>query len=317
MKRTQKISEATSPRPGGGSDTTLFGSIEWLTVGLLVAVWITILLGTWLIGRYEIWWALLLLAPVITLHSSLVHEAIHGHPTRHPGVNEFLLTVNPGVFFPYGSFRDSHREHHLTEDLTDPHVDTESNLISADQWEALGPLGKWTRRINATLLGRLIMGPTFTLIAFIKYEARRLRADESTARRDLLWHLLGCIVVFYWVVVVCGIPAWAYVILAAYPSASLLALRTYAEHNPHSSPNRRTATVESGRLMSLLYLNNNLHTLHHEQPHLPWYRLRALYFENPDRYRSQQNFFSGYREIFRRFAFGAYSPVVHPMTVRD
>jgi len=286
--------------------------IEWKTVGLLAAVWIVILIGTWIIGHFSVWIALPLLAPVVTLHSSLVHEAIHGHPTRSARINELLLTVNPGVFFPYGSFRDSHEEHHRTDDLTNPDADTESNLITQARWDALGPLGKRIREVNATLAGRLLMGPAFTLIAFVKYEARRLRDNESSARRDLLAHLLGCVLVFYWVSWICEIPAMLYMILTAYPANSLLSLRTYAEHNPDPSSQNRTATVESGGVMSLLFLSNNLHALHHERPGVPWYQLREMYLADADRFRSRPNFFRGYREIFKQFLFRAYSPVIDP-----
>ena len=62
----------------------------------------------------------------------------------------------------------------------------------------------------------------------------------------------------------------------------------------------------------LLYLNNNLHFLHHGRPDLPWYALPATYrrereslVEGNGGYR-----FAGYAEVARRYLFRAKdSPV--------
>ncbi len=287
-------------------------SIEWLTVGLLGAVWSALLLGTWIIGSREIWFALPLLAPLVTLHSSLVHEAIHGHPTRNPLVNECLLTINPGLFIPYGAFRDSHRAHHETDELTDPELDTESNFLTTAKWVSMGAICKRLRLVNATLVGRLVTGPLYTLSTFVRIEARRLIDNEGRTRLGWASHIAGCSVVVYWLAGVCGISMVSYVLLVAYPAMSLLTLRTYAEHNWAKRPSHRTAIVESSWPLSLLFLNNNLHAVHHDYPQVPWYQLPRVYRQEKSRFDDRDNFFKGYREIFRQFAFKAYAPVVHP-----
>ena len=67
--------------------------------------------------------------------------------------------------------------------------------------------------------------------------------------------------------------------------------------------------------MSLLYLNNNLHCVHHSDPGLAWYRLPALWrarreevLANNGGYR-----FSGYGEVVRRYAFTSREPVSWPL----
>jgi fatty acid desaturase len=52
-----------------------------------------------------------------------------------------------------------------------------------------------------------------------------------------------------------------------------------------------------------LYLNNNLHAAHHDQPSLPWYRLPAFYRANKDQFLDRNGgfFFAGYGAVFRRF----------------
>ena len=41
----------------------------------------------------------------VALHSSLQHEALHGHPTRHAPVNEALVFLPLGLFYPFRRFK--------------------------------------------------------------------------------------------------------------------------------------------------------------------------------------------------------------------
>jgi fatty acid desaturase len=59
--------------------------------------------------------ALGLMTVATALHSSLQHEALHGHPTRSAAVNELLVALPLGVFYPYRRFRQMHLGHHNDE----------------------------------------------------------------------------------------------------------------------------------------------------------------------------------------------------------
>ncbi len=65
--------------------------VEWPTWGLIIAFWAAFGALTWSWALLP-WW---ILCPVgaylVCLHGSLQHEALHGHPTRSPLVNEFLV----------------------------------------------------------------------------------------------------------------------------------------------------------------------------------------------------------------------------------
>ena len=78
--------------------------------------------------------------------------------------------------------------------------------------------------------------------------------------------MVGVALVFAWTVGVCEMSIAAYVALFAWPGLSLTLLRSFAEHEPAAKEDRRTVIVESGLLGSLLYLNNNLHAVHHAFP---------------------------------------------------
>jgi fatty acid desaturase len=74
----------------------------------------------------------------------------------------------------------------------------------------------------------------------------------------------------------------------------------------------RAAVVRTGPVLSMLFLNNNLHHTHHAHPTVPWYELRALH-ERTDGDSSAEagaGLYRGYREIVRRYA---VRPFGHPL----
>ena len=72
----------------------------------------------------------------ITLHSSLQHEIVHGHPTRWRALNRLLGIVPLSLWLPYDRYRTLHRKHHIDERLTDPLDDPESYLLAPEDWRA-------------------------------------------------------------------------------------------------------------------------------------------------------------------------------------
>ncbi len=65
----------------------------------------------------------------------------------------------------------------------------------------------------------------------------------------------------------------------------------------------RTAVVEASWPFGLLFLNNNLHALHHARPTIPWYDLPDVYArEQADiTERNGGLVYKGYREVARAF----------------
>ncbi|TIL80708.1 MAG: fatty acid desaturase, partial [Mesorhizobium sp.] len=80
--------------------------------------------GTWLATGFLLWpsypiLALGALALTAALQSSLMHEVLHGHPTRNARINEAFVFLPIGVVWPFRRFKTIHLRHHADERLTD------------------------------------------------------------------------------------------------------------------------------------------------------------------------------------------------------
>ncbi len=288
--------------------------IEWPTLALLATCY-----GLWALATTVVatWWlpaGIALTILTLALHSSLTHEVIHGHPFRNPRLNALLVWPTLGLFVPFGRFRDTHLAHHMDSILTDPYDDPESNYLDAGDWERQPRLLKLLRNANNTLAGRMILGPLIGQIAFMATDLRLARHGDRAVAAAWALHIPQVAIVLSWVLWIGAMPLWAYV-LSAYAALSILKIRTFLEHQASERPRARTVVIEDRGPLALIFLNNNLHMVHHMHPKMPWYRLPDLYFENRDKYltRNEGYFFRSYAEIFRRYFLARKDPVPHPL----
>lgn len=286
---------------------------EWQTLALIVACyagWAVALF--WLSGGAVIL-AVLVAALSIVLHSSLQHEVLHGHPFRSAFANAALVFPAVGLFIPYLRFRDTHLEHHRDQNLTDPYDDPESNYLDPGAWDRLPRALQVVLRANNTLLGRMAVGPLIAQVNFMVDDARAIGRGDGRVALGWGLHLLGVALVL-WAVALSPMSLWAYVI-AAYLGMSILKIRTFLEHQAHERVRGRTVVIEDRGPLAFLFLNNNLHVVHHMHPKVPWYRLWALYSSDRDRYlkRNEAYRFTSYSEVFRRYFLRAKDPVPHPL----
>ena len=291
--------------------------IEWPTLGLIAACYVAWVLATTAVAGLSLPLAIALAALSITLHSSLQHEVLHGHPFRSRFWNEMLVFLPVGLFFPYGRFRDLHLAHHRDERLTDPYDDPESNYLEPAVWARMPRWAKAVLRVNNTLAGRMLFGPVISIYATVKKDAQAILAGNRAVARDWALHGLGLVLVALWLSYA-TMPVWAYLV-AAYLGMSILKIRTFLEHRACERARGRTVIIEGGRVLPFLFLNNNLHAVHHCKPGVAWYRLPQLYAESRDAYlrRNEGYYFTSYAEIFRRYFLRAKDPVPHPLRPQD
>jgi fatty acid desaturase len=287
---------------------------DWATVALAVAIYGAFALLTWF-ARDFAWWAILPLgAIVVCLQSSLQHEAIHGYPTPWRWVNTAIATPSLWLWLPYGVNRIVHLRHHVDENLTDPKLDPESNYLTAEAWSEMSLLHRALRQAMATLLGRIVIGPLYYAAQALGELLQALRHGDRAILQAWAVHAAVVAGLLWWVVAVCGISFAEYLLFFAWPGTGLALIRSFAEHRAAPDAAARTATVEAGWFWRLLYLNNNLHALHHADPTSAWHRRPAAYRQARAEVlgRSRYHLVQGYGSLFRNYLLDAKEPLLHP-----
>lgn len=291
--------------------------IEWPTIGLLIVCY-----GLWAGAGYALYplypfAALVLMGIAVALHSSLQHEVLHRHPTRNARLNEALVFAPLGIFYPYRSYKRTHLQHHADERLTDPFDDPESYYRAMGDWETLPGFLKTLLGWNNTLIGRLLIGPPLMVVGFTISEWRKIAKGDRRVIYAWVLHMAGLIPTLLVISLLFGIPLWQYIGVAAYLGISIIAIRSYCEHQWAERPDGRTIIVENS-VLAPLFLYNNLHFVHHKLPAAAWYKLPSLYKARRAEWQTMNEgyVFANYFEVFRAFAFRAKEPVVHPVLGR-
>lgn len=287
---------------------------EWPTLALLALVY-TLWGGITHFADQMPWWATLaLLSPVITLHSSLQHEVLHIIEPKSKGFGQALVFPAIGLFVPYLRFRDTHVAHHDNEILTDPYDDPETCYLTREVWSDLTGPTQYLLMFNNTLLGRILIGPVIGQIAFVTSEWREAKKGNKSVLNGWLVHLFSVSMILIWLHFFASIPLWLYAI-AAYFGLSLLKIRTFLEHRAFAAANGRSVIIEDKGPLAILFLNNNLHAVHHAHPNVPWYNLPAVYQQRKLTFleRNRNYRFKNYAEVFSLFFFKPKEPVSHPL----
>ena len=288
-------------------------STEWPTLAMLVACYAVWLMGTavWQVSGPL---AFVLTVLAITQFSSLQHEVLHGHPFANQRLNEALVFPALTLFVPYNRFRDTHLQHHFDPKLTDPYDDPESNYMDPEKWQQTGKLARIILRANNTLLGRIFLGPAVSIYFFGKADFAAITAGDLRIARAWALNGLGVGLVLTWLLWMGDMPVLAY-LAAAYLAYGILKIRTYLEHRAHDAFRARTVIVEDRGPLSLLFLNNNLHAVHHMHPAVAWYKLPGLYAAKTAHYQRRNGgyVYRNYAQIFRAHLLRAKDPVPHPV----
>jgi fatty acid desaturase len=288
--------------------------VEWWTLGLLVAC-----LGTWCVlvlahRAVPAWVSVPVFAVLGGWWLSLQHELLHGHPFRRTEANTAIGFLPLTLWMPYTRYKTLHIEHHRS-DLTDPFGDPESFYMSPEAWQKAGTLRRAYILAGRTLLGRLIYGSVRGVIVYVSSDLR-LAIRDRRVRNEWIAHIAAAAALAWLLFGVIGVPAWEYLLGFVYGGYMATMLRSFAEHCAVPS-GTRSAVVKAGPVLSLLYLNNNLHHTHHAAPDVPWYLIPDLHralgsdaiaAEGAGLYRG------GYVELVRRHLFSPFCQPDHPLS---
>ncbi len=255
-----------------------------------------------------------LLALIVALHSSLQHEFLHGHPTSSQTVNDLMVSLPIGVYIPYLRFKDTHLAHHHDPSLTDPYDDPESNFLNPEMWKSFSGWRKRIGNFNNTLFGRMIIGPTLSLMHLYSQDVAAALQGNRRIQFSYLHHAVGLTLIGLWLAIASQMPVWAFLV-AAYFGMSLLKIRTFLEHRAHEKAPARSVVIEDRGPLALLFLNNNFHAVHHAHPGLVWHRIPQEYARKRDVIlrRNGGYWYRSYWSVFRMYLFHRKDPVAHPL----
>ncbi|MCF2869959.1 fatty acid desaturase [Octadecabacter sp. G9-8] len=283
---------------------------EWPTLALIALCYAGLLAALWVLPT---WIAIAGLGPLVALHASLTHEVVHGHPFSNQTLNAALVFPAVTLVVPYARFRATHLAHHQDERLTDPYDDPETNYVDPAVWDGISAPLRAVFWFNNRLLGRLLIGPLLGQVMWMISDARACRNGDRGVLMGWLAHVpaLAVMLALIWAA---PLPFWAYGI-GCYIGLSILRIRTFLEHRAHDLARARTVIVEDRGPLAFLFLNNNLHVVHHMHPRVAWYDLPALYARNRDHYlrRNDGYRFASYAEVFRLHFWRAKDGVPHPL----
>ena len=287
--------------------------IEWPTWLLLVIVYSTWISLTFYWDSIPSWLLWLIGGYTVALHSSLQHEALHGHPTTSKHINIALVWPPLTLWLPVELYVKNHLRHHQA-DLTNPEHDPESFFVTREKWRVLA---RWQQRMlvfNNTFLGRMLLGPWLTVGGQYRQEFARLLSGDSQHLGILLRHVVSVAVVLYWVIAICQMPLWIYLLAFAWPGTSMMLIRSFLEHRYDPDEKRRSVLVDGCPVTRLLFLNNNYHWVHHDHPELAWYLIPAVARRERDEVlRNNGNYwYTGYLTIAWRFLLKPWTHPVHP-----
>lgn len=224
------------------------------------------------------------LAIVIAFFLSLQHEIIHGHPTRWRALNESLVFMPLGFAFPFERYRDTHLAHHHDNRLTGPYDDPESWYVDPKVWVHMPGWFRAILTFNNCAIGRVTIGPGLSFVRFTLNDIRLMLKGRRDVIRAWALHVIGAALVILGLTMTSASPLGY--LLACYGALSLINLRSFLEHRAEERVAGRSAIVEDSGPLALLYLNNNLHAVHHAHPDLPWYDIPAKYRAHKERFLS-------------------------------
>jgi fatty acid desaturase len=276
----------------------------WMLIAVIYSLWVA---GVMLYRDLPGWLVYPFLIAVAAWYMSLQHELIHGHPTGNRRVNRLFGVLPLTAWYPYDVYLESHLVHHRDQFLTLPGIDPESNYVPIAHYLASPMLVKGLLLCQRTMLGRFATGPALAIFNLAQ-EAFSAHTRASPRRmRSWCLHLVLLVLMLWVLWRVCGIAPWAYLLGVAYPAFGLAMLRSFYEHRPADLPAHRIVSNEAGLLWRLLYLNNNFHAIHHEQPTLAWYRIPQMYWADRDGYllRNGDFLIPGYMHLFARYSLTA------------
>lgn len=251
------------------------GSVAWLTVALTAVVVIAfiVLLVLYALGLVPVWAAIILVAALSYMSYTPLHEAAHrninGNNSSLAWLNDLCgYLVAPIISIPYASHRLEHFTHHRYTNIPDKDPDFVIHGLGKGNFEAILTVLKFFWIQNAF----------FALNSWKKSSIKECVIYCLELTFSMGWRLAFIMFVDQ--------PGTVLVILGGYFLGGLFTgyWFAYRPHLPYKEPKRYLNTNSLimpawMKPFEWIWLGQNLHSIHHLFPRVPFYRYHTLHKE--------------------------------------
>ncbi len=261
---------ATNPLDAARDEPRLQrAAVEIPTLVLILAVYSSWFALTYQYGSWPLWVVAPLTALLLTLHSSLQHEIVHGHPTRSRSINRLFGLVPLSLWLPFERYRHTHRS--ITSTAGSPIRSTTPSPTTGCPSTGSAPArsGACCFRLSRRLPGASCSDRSRTSRTSFAWTSVRSCATRAACASSGSSTCCGASRSCCGCSCVCGMPIWVYALTMVVPALSVLLIRSFAEHRARPGVLERTAIVEGSWILGPLFLFNNLHACITRIPRCP------------------------------------------------
>jgi omega-6 fatty acid desaturase (delta-12 desaturase) len=250
-------------------------------------------------GVAHAWWLTVLLLPVTALFFIrtfiIMHDCSHGSFTASRRANEIIGFITGVITLtPFAQWRRDHALHHASSGDLDRRGHGDIDTLTIDEYRALDRWGRIRYRVYRNAFVMLFLGPLYLLI----HHRRNPPASAARSSRGLSVHVttaavLGTIALLTWLV------GWKAMLLVYAPVVYLASMigiwLFYVQHQHedaywerHDEWDYVTAAMHGSsfyRLPAVLeWFTGSIgrHHVHHVDPRIPNYRLKAAHEAVPE-----------------------------------
>jgi omega-6 fatty acid desaturase (delta-12 desaturase) len=250
-------------------------------------------------GVIQGWWIVLLLLPVTALFFVrtfiIMHDCSHGSFTASRRANEVIGFITGAITLtPFAQWRRDHALHHASSGDLDRRGHGDIDTLTIDEYRALDRWGRFRYRIYRTACVMLFSGPLYLLV-------QHRRNPPATAARSAngLGVHATTIVVLAMIATLTWLVGWQAMLIVYAPVVYLASMigiwLFYVQHQyedayweKHEDWDYVTAAMHGSsfyRLPAVLeWFTGSIgrHHVHHVDPRIPNYRLKAAHDAVPE-----------------------------------
>lgn len=276
------------------------GRATWQMLNTLVPLAAGFALMFW--GRTNAWWLTVLLLPVTALlyvrTFIIMHDCAHGSFTGSRRANEIIGFITGAITMtPFAQWRRDHALHHASSGDLDRRGHGDIDTLTVDEYRALSRWGRFRYRFYRNAFVMLFLGPLYLMVHY-------RRTPPAAARRaakvsSVHWTNLAVAVMIAALTWAVGWRAMLLVWLPVVYLASMAGIWLfYVQHQhedaywePHEEWDYVMAAMHGSsfyrlpRVLEWFTGSIGRHHVHHVDPRIPNYRLRAAH-EGVEEFRS-------------------------------